>query len=402
MKLVIQNVYSAAQKARVDVLVEDGVFRSIAGANTLGAPAGGQLLNGAEYVLLPALVDGHGHLDKTIMGLEWFSDDRDFDLQNCISRERRLRHEKGIDPYTQATRYMDMLLELGVLYMRSHVDVDVENGLAGVEGLLRAKEEYKDKFGVQLVAFPQSGLLRLPGSVEMMDEALKLGVDVVGGLDPADFDGDPVASVDAVFKLAEKHQKPVDIHLHEERELGLFTMGVIAQRAAAAGMQGKVTVSHAFCLAAERSMVEPMLDKLAKAGVGIATAASPSAGSPLVPVRLLRAHGVAVVAGNDNVNDLWAPFGSGDMLERAQLLAIKNGLRKDEDLELALELSTTAGAQLLGLGENAYGIAEGRPAKGVLVKARNAAEAVARVPRERIVLNKNSVHMLTFKREALS
>ena len=98
------------------------------------------------------------------------------------------------------------------------------------------------------VAFPQSGLLLRPGTLELLETALRNGADIVGGLDPSGIDRDPKGHLDAVFGLCQRHGKPLDIHLHEPGELGAFAMELIIERTLALGMQGKVVVSHAFCL----------------------------------------------------------------------------------------------------------------------------------------------------------
>ena len=381
MNRQLKNVYHPSLKARADVQITDGVFAQIVKPGQLPDTAG-EAIDCNGYTLLPALVDAHGHLDKTILGMDWFENDEEFDIENCIRRERRLRRELGLDTCTQVCRYIDLLLGLGVRYMRSHVDVDTENGLSGLEGVLKAREAYAGKFGAQLVAFPQSGLLRLPGSIELMDAALSMGADVVGGLDPCAIDGDRETSLRAVFHLAEKHQKPIDIHLHEAAQIGFDTILQIADRTKAASMEHRVVVSHAFCLSGDEAQMAPILDKMASAGIGVVTAADP--GAPLVSVRTLAAHGVAVYGGNDNVRDLWGPFGSGDMLERAQLIAMKNGFRRDADLAWAFALCSSENARLLALDH--YGIEEGCKAEGMLVRARNLAECVAAVPKERKVL----------------
>jgi cytosine deaminase len=137
---------------------------------------------------------------------------------------------------------------MGSTHIRSHVDVDTEHGLWGVEGVMRTRDDYRDIVDIELVAFPQSGLLRRPGTLELMDQAMKAGCEIVGGLDPCAIDRDPKGHLDAVFALCQKYGKPLDIHLHEPGEMGAFSFDLIVERTRALGMKGKVTVSHAFCL----------------------------------------------------------------------------------------------------------------------------------------------------------
>jgi cytosine/adenosine deaminase-related metal-dependent hydrolase len=136
----------------------------------------------------------------------------------------------------------------GSTFIRSHVDVDTDCGVSGIEGVMATREALADLVAIDLVAFPQSGLLVRPGTVELMEQALCLGAEAVGGLDPCAIDRDPKGHLDTVFALAEHFGRNVDIHLHEPGEMGLFSMELIIERTRALGMAGRVIISHAFCL----------------------------------------------------------------------------------------------------------------------------------------------------------
>lgn len=381
MKIIYKHVLHMGILS--DIFIENGMIQQICDADVLLADEHTKIIDAEGYLILPAFVDCHAHLDKTIMGMD-VRVDRSYatGLQSVIENERRLRRTLGLDPFTQASRYLEKVISLGTLYLRSHVDVDTENGLAGLEGVLAAKEKYRDKIQLQLVAFPQSGFVCRPGTYELMDEALAMGADIVGGLDPSTIDQDAKTSIDAMFRLAEKHSKPIDIHLHEPSELGAFSMGMICDRAIALGMQGKVAISHAFCLSSSnQSMVNLLIEKLQKAGITIITSAS-SDDSPLI--KPLHDGGVAICAGNDNVNDLWSPYGTGDMLERVRYVAMRNDYRSDKDLQIALHTCTTDGARLFGLPD--YGVGVGYKADFVLIKGKSLTETIANGSLDRIVV----------------
>lgn len=162
-------------------------------------------------------------------------------------------------------------------------------------------------------------------------------------------------------------------------------MQLIIERTRAAGMEGRVTISHAFCLGyPEPGLAEPLIESLHDAGISVVTGGQ--AYIKYVPsVLQLMEAGVLVCGANDNVRDLWSPYGTGDMLERAMLIAMRNGLRRDDQLLQILKICTENGAKLTGL-EN-YGIEEGCDASFVLVKAETAAECVAQAPKERVIFN---------------
>jgi len=289
----------------------------------------------------------------------------------------------GIDPARQSARQIHLSVSKGTTHIRSHVDVDTDSGLAGIEGVMRTREQLKDVCDVEIVAFPQSGILVRPGTAELLTEALKLGAEVVGGLDPCVIDRDPKAHLDVVFGLADRFGRPVDIHLHEPGELGAFSMEMIVERTRALGMQGKVTISHAFCLGmADLDYVARLIEDLAENRIHIMTTAP--ALRPAPPVKRLRDAGVIVCAGTDGMRDTWGPYGNADMLERAMLLGLRNNFRRDDELEIALDVCTYGGAHVMAL--DGYGVAQGDRADFVLVEGETLAEVIVnRAPRQIVV-----------------
>lgn len=378
--LLIRNVRPWGA-APVDILVRDGRIARIAS----GLAAEGPVEDGGGTIAIPGLVEAHTHLDKSLIGMGWRRHQAGPRLIDKIETERRLKHEWNIDPRRQSARQVVLSVSHGTTAIRSHVDIDTEIGLRGFEGVAATREDYRDAVDIEIVAFPQSGLMCRPGTLELMEAALTAGADVVGGLDPCGMDRDPKGQLDAVFALAEKHGKPIDIHLHEEGELGAFSMELIIERTRAHAMQGRVTVSHAFCLGMpDRDRARALTDELARERIAIATVATPSRPVPLAAE--LREAGVTLCAGSDGIRDTWGPYGNADMLERAMLLGLRNNFRRDEDVEHALRVCTHGGATVMGL--EGYGLAEGAPADLVLVDAEAVAEAVAAHPPRKLVVKR--------------
>ena len=304
-------------------------------------------------------------------------------LRDKIDNERRLRREWNIDPHRQSMRQALLSLGHGTTAIRSHVDVDTDTGLAGIEGVLRTREVLANDVDIEIVAFPQSGLMSRPGTFELLDNAMRMGADVVGGLDPCGIDADPKGQLDAVFGLAETHGKPIDIHLHEPGELGAFSMSEIIERTKAYGMQGKVTISHAFCLGMpDRDQARALVDGLAEARIHISTVATPSRPVPLADD--LRNAGVILCAGSDGIRDTWGPYGNADMLERAMLLGLRNNYRADTDVEHALWCCSWGGAAVMGLKN--YGIEPGCKADLVVVDGESVTHSVVSHPARKLVL----------------
>lgn len=376
--LVIRNVRPMGGKI-TSVTIREG---RIAGYGEDGRDVV-EFLDGGGAILIPGLVEAHTHMDKTLLGMGWYHNEVGPRLIDKIENERAKRRILGIDPARQSARQAVLAASLGTTHIRTHVDVDTEVGVAGIEGVLETRERYRDIVDIELVAFPQSGMLIRPGTVELMEKALQLGSQVVGGLDPAGIDRDPKGHLDVVFGLADRYGVPVDIHLHEPAELGAFSMELIIERTKALGLQGKVTVSHAFCLGmTDQDYVATLIDALAKAKIHILTTAPASRPAPAVK-RLVEA-GIVVAAGSDGVRDTWGPYNYPDMLERAVLVGLRNNLRRDDEVALALNTCTYGGAQMMGLDD--YGLDPGCRADFVLLDGENLTEAViGRRPRKMVV-----------------
>ncbi|MDW4499234.1 amidohydrolase family protein [Sulfitobacter sp. D35] len=347
------------------------------------APDGAETVDCGGRILIPGLVEAHTHLDKSLLGMPWYRNEVGPRLIDKITNEREVKVSLGLDPQVQSERQAILSVSHGTTHIRSHVDVDTHHGLRGVEGVLETREKLRDLVEIEIVAFPQSSMMARPGTVEMMDESLSLGADVVGGIDPCGIDRDPKGQLDAVFRLAEKHGKPIDIHLHERDALGGFSMEEIIARTRAHGMQGKVTISHAFCLGMnDRAYVADLQAQLAENRIHIITTAPASA--PVPAVKELKAAGILTGSGSDGIRDTWGPYGNADMLERAMFVGQRNNLRRDDEVELALDICTFGGAAIMEL--DGYGLAPGDRADCVLVEGETLAEAVAaRAPRKLVL-----------------
>ncbi|WP_336810628.1 amidohydrolase family protein [Bosea sp. MMO-172] len=381
--LLIRNVRPAGGAA-TDVLVRDGRIAAV-GAGATGADvtfdAGGRLM-------IPGLIEAHTHLDKSFWGMGWHRHTAGPALIDKIETERRNRREFGIDANRQSGRLVAQMVKMGTTHIRSHVDVDTETGLAGIEGVMAMRERLKDVIDVEIVAFAQSGMLIRPGTLELLDQAMAMGADVVGGLDPCTLDRDPKGHLDAIFGLAEKYGRPLDIHLHERGEVGAFSMELIIERTRALGMQGKVAISHAFCLGMpDADYVRRLMEDLAKERIALVTTAP--AASPAPSVMACIKAGVVISGGSDGVRDSWNPYGMGDMLERATLVGLRNNFRRDEEMELALDVCTYAGAKTMGIAD--YGLDVGCIADLVILPGETICEAIVERPADRTVVKRGKI-----------
>jgi cytosine deaminase len=364
--------------ARADVEILEG---RIAAIGALAASPDETLdLEGA--LLIPAFVEGHIHLDKTHWGAPRLPHIPGDSVRERIAIEREARHRVTRPVAARADALIRALIVNGTTRARSHIDIDGDVKLSQLEAMLEVRARRRDLIDIQLVAFPQSGVMRERGAKDLLAAALQAGADLVGGLDPHGFDGDVDGQLDVVFGLAEKYGKGVDIHLHDGGETGAAELRAIADRTTALGMQGRVAVSHAFALGdIDGAVFEATAARLARAGVSIMTSCPP--GVPVPPLKRLRAHGVRVFAGSDNIRDCWSPFGNGDMLDRAAVIAQRQGLVSDADLELAFAATTTAADA--ALGDPRRGLSVGAVADLVALRAACVADAVIDRPRRALV-----------------
>jgi len=152
-----------------------------------------------------------------------------------------LRLDPGVNPIDRQSRHCTINDE-------SDVDIDNQLGLKNLHEILKVRERFRDLVTIEIVAFPQSGILRSPGTAALLDAAIAEGADLLGGLDPVGIDGDLDGHLDAIFAIAERRGVGIDIHLHDGGEGGIAQIRAIAERTRAAGLNGKVAVSHAFAL----------------------------------------------------------------------------------------------------------------------------------------------------------
>lgn len=366
----------------VDVRIDNGCVAEVGRALIADAPER-EVVDGRNAIAIPGFVEAHTHLDKTLWGRPWHSNQAGPRLIDRIENERRLRSQLSLDPALQSRRQAIQSIRMGTSHIRTHVDIDTEIGLKHLEGVFATRALLHPYIDIEIVAFPQSGMLVRPGTVDLLDEALRSGADLIGGIDPSAIDRDPVRHLDTIFALAEKHGKGVDIHLHEPNELGAFAVELVIERTRVLGLQGKVMISHAFCLGAvDEATLSHLLEALVEVRIAVMTTGP--VGRPCPSVKRLRDAGVVVCSGSDGIRDTWGPYGNADMLERATLLAMRNSFRTDAELELCLDVVTYGGAAALGLTE--YGVTPGCRADLVLLDDETRAEAVvSKGPRALVV-----------------
>lgn len=332
-------------------------------------------VDGKGLLLLPSFEEAHIHLDKTYYDGPWKAVRRSSSIFDRIEEEKVLLPKLLPDAKRQAESILARIQGYGSTHVRAHCNIEPVSGLKRLEATKLALESYTGKISSEIVAFPQHGLLR-SNSVELMGQAMSEGATHVGGLDPYTVDENIEKSLHTMMELAVKHQAGIDMHLHDGGEAGKQTLLELVRLTEEAGLQGQVTVSHAFWFAgAEKQEAEEMASRMGSLGMSVASTVP--MGRTMMPLPMLQRAGVNVKLATDSLTDHWSPFGSGDMLEKAGRFAELYGY--SDELSLSQSLATITGGvtPLNAAGENIWPKA-GDVASFVLVQASCAAEAVAR------------------------
>ncbi|RAN83445.1 amidohydrolase family protein [Bacillus sp. SRB_331] len=368
------------------LLIEDGRIKRI--ISGIAQEEGTLTFDANRLLVLPAFEEMHIHIDKTYYSGPW---------KACMPAENiftRFNEEKTILPKQLATaqdraeNMLELLLRNGATNIRTHCNVDPVIGLRNLEATLAALGTYKDRLSGRIVAFPQHGLLR-SNSMQLVKDAMRMGAQLVGGVDPATVDNDIEKSLHTIMDIAVEFNADVDIHLHDANNLGTFTMKRLASLTEEAGWQGRVTISHALGLGGVTDKeAEEVAERLAALKIDI-TSTVPI-GKQVIPIPLLDRKGVKVSLGNDSITDHWSPFGTGDMLQKANRSAERFGWSDERSLGKALRFITGGKETLNNEGKRVWPNV-GDEASFVLTNATCSAEAVARQTEKRVVMYKGNV-----------
>ena len=353
-----------------DLVVVDG--------RVAAEPAGSaEVVDCGGRIALPTLVDAHIHPDKTTWGEPWYSRRAARGIADLGEQDAEVFRNTPAPVAVRAERLMGHAVTRGTRAMRAHADIAPSYGLEGLEGIKAAAKNLAHALDVRVVAFPQHGVRRAPGTDALLEEALRTGAaDLVGGIDPEGFDDDLDGQLDLVFGLADRYRVGIDIHLHDSGPAGSRTLWAIIERTRALDMRDNVTVSHAFGVAQAGEEFDSLAAALGDAGIALTTVAPDP--SRVLPVARLREHGVRVGAGSDGVRDAWSPFGDADMLHRAHLLASALKARLDDQLSDAFHTAAYDGAVLADLPAADFTV--GAPADFFLVEGECLPQVVVDLP----------------------
>ncbi|MEW9096949.1 MAG: amidohydrolase family protein [Clostridiaceae bacterium] len=368
------------------ILIEDGKITKIKKGEK--EQDENPVVDAKGLLALPSFTEKHIHLDKGHFGGRWKASTPFKSVAHRIKEEEEFLPKFLPITTRRAEKLLELITSNGVTHARIQCNVDPVVNLGNLEKVIAALENYKDKLTYELVAFPQHGLLR-SNSVPIMKEAMRNGVNVVGGLDPATIDNDIEKSLHTMMDIAVEFNSDVDIHIHDGGKLGMYTINRLAQMVEDAKWQGRVNISHAYCMGDSYiEEVRDLADKLASLNISVATTVPIDIPAP--PVPLLHERGVKVYVVNDNINDHWSPFGTGDMLQKASRMAERFGWIDEYLLTRALNFITNGVTPLDNKGNQTWPKV-GDEANIVFTEASCSAEAVARRTKKNAVMFRGKI-----------
>ncbi|WP_288129702.1 amidohydrolase family protein [Microbulbifer sp.] len=395
MDIIFRNVRVDDAQPLMDVGVQDGKIAAV--TPTIAAHAK-QEIQGNGNVLIPGFVEGHLHLEKA--NVMHRRANRSGTLSEAIAVTAELKPTlTQEDILERSTQVLRTLVQAGSTHVRAHAEFDPSQGFTGLDVVLELRNRFRNFIDIQVVAFPQEGILKLPGMKEMMVEAMDKGADVVGGIPYNDIS--PIEHIDFVFDLAKRYGKDIDFHQDFADDAEHMTIEYVARKTLAEGYQGRVCVGHLTSLAAvapERQA--PIIELLRKAGISVmclpatdlhlgARGDSHNVRRTLTPVRALRDGGVNICLATNNIRNAFTPYGTGDLLNIAQLALPACHLGGADDQATVLSMLTTNPAKALRL--NNYGLAVGKDADLVLLDTRAVSDVILDLPARLMVLKRGRV-----------
>jgi cytosine deaminase len=383
----------------VDIAIEDARFTRIAPGLELDAT---EVIDAEGRLVTAPLVDCHLHLDASLTaGRPRFNESGTLiegihvwgELKPSLTEQ---------DVFERASEIVRWSVAQGTLFIRAHADVSGDND-AMVRGLLRVRDELAELCTIQVTAFPQDGIYANEGDGERLEDAIRLGVDCIGGIphyEPTAELG--LREVHRVFELARAHGRRIDIHCDETDDPNSRFLEVMADNTVRSGMSGRVTASHCTAMGSYEPYYSSKLRGfLLRAGINIVV--NPYANS-LIQGRLdaypkrrgfaqlkeLLAAGVNVSLGNDVIIDPWYPMGKADLIDAAHLALHFTYMSGREEITEMLRVASERGARTLGV-EDEYGIEEGKPADCVMFDARSDMEVISLRATRRYVIRRGRV-----------
>lgn len=376
MDLVIRNASLLDLEGRSDIAVSDGLIAAIAPSLDVEAT---RTIEAAGGLVTTSFVDPHFHLDKVLSRGHFGA----VSYQEGFGKARDVKKHFTVgDVESRVSRALDLAVAQGIGRIRTNVDVDFATRLVSMEGVLRARDRFRGLIDVEIIAFPQEGIVTDPEAPDLLRAALDLGADLVGGLPEFEMSvDDQKTHVRTIFDIAEEKGVAIDFHCDYTDLPQYKTLEMVADMTLERGMQGKVTAGHCCALAVyPDDEAKRVIDKVKAADVSVTVlpiANLEMLGGPgRTPVnrgssrvKELLDAGVNVSAGGDNMFDIWFRFNRMDPIDTAYITCLSAGMRTDAEVREAFEMTTSRPARMMGLPDRRVAI--GCPADLVVHTANN-------------------------------
>jgi cytosine deaminase len=383
--MLIKNVYIENAEKATDIRISGGVFEEI--KEDLTPQPGEEVLDMGGKLALPPFIESHVHLDTCLTAGDpvWNLSGTLFEgIETWSKRKEKLTKA---DVKERVNRAIRMQASNGVQYVRTHVDV-TDPKLTAMEAMLELREELKDFVTIQIVAFPQEGIQSYPKGKELMEDAVKMGADVVGAIPHYEFTREySVESLNFIMELAQKYNKLVDVHCDEIDDEASRGLETLAARAYEMEMFDRVTASHTTAMHSYNNAYVARLMRLLKMSK-INFVSNPLVNTHLqgrldtypkrrgvTRVKELTAEGINVSFGHDDLFDPWYPLGNGNMRDVVFMGLHVCQMMGYEDIMNSYKFISTNAARTLNLGET-YGIKEGNPASFIVLDSKNYYDAL--------------------------
>jgi cytosine/creatinine deaminase len=394
MDLKITQARLMGQPGFWDIGIDDGYITALAPSLEAAATT----IDAQQQLVIPGLVDAHIHLDKALILDRQPAVTGTFQeaMQGTLAAKKAFTLE---DIQSRARRVLQQAIAFGITLMRSHVEVDGAIGLTGMKALLPLRQEYQWGMTLQLAAFAQEGITNQTGAIALLRQAMALGADVIGSAPYVD--PDPQQNVCSVFDLAQEFDRDVDFHLDFLDDDAPLLLPFVLEETCRRGWQGRVCLGHMTKLAGLPPVaLEAIAPRIREAGVSIlalpasdlymmARKDTHNIRRGVAPIHQLIDRGVVAGVAVNNIQNLFTPFGDGDVLKICTLLAQVLHLGTTRQHEQCLSMATTLAAQAIGVPN--HQIAIGNPADLVILNAQSATEAIAAAPGARSVIKKGAL-----------
>lgn len=370
-----------------EITIEKGIIKSIDKIAYNNESDFDKVIDAEGKLVTPPLIDPHIHLDKILIN-EVVRKNESGTLKEAIEIiwEKKKNYDLN-DIKDRASRIIREAISNGTLYMRTHVDIDTIGGLKPLEGVLLAKEAFKDIFHLEIVAFPQEGIIKDPGCEKLMYKAMEMGADIVGGM-PANEDSpeDSKKHVEIVFDIAEKFNAPIDMHVDETDDPFFRTLEMTANEIIKRNFENSVTAGHTCALSSyDKKYAEYVMEKVKKTNINMIT--NPVTNlmlqgrfddypkrRGLTRVKELVNMGVNVAYGQDCIKDTFYPLGRADMLEVGNILCHASHMSLPNELLEVFDMPLYKSQKLMGIKN--YGIEVGNDANMIILDTDNEIEAL--------------------------